>query len=396
MRALAVVGNLSLDRVDGGEPRVGGAPFHAARALRVLGRPAIVAAKGADADRRVLLPPLVRLGLPVLWRGGDSTASFSFHYSGNLRSMVVDALGPEWTEADLRGLERVDWVHVGSLARSDFPAGTLAALARDRRLSFDGQGLVRPPRTGPLTLDAEYDPEVLRHVSVLKLAEEEARVLLGAEPDLEALALAWRPGDRGHLRLRGLDRLRRRPARACSRAARRRRDRPDRRGRRLHGRLPRLALVRLRAGPGCAPRNRARRRPARPEALVRALVRTVDGVFEVDLEEELVLGPSSDAVEPQEVPLSLPLVVAAAAVGSTVIAVVDRRPPLAVSNDAGRTWRESGGGLPPGRAIAIAEDDPDHVLYAARNRLYESRNGGVFWRALTPELPEIEAVSLRA
>jgi photosystem II stability/assembly factor-like uncharacterized protein len=121
----------------------------------------------------------------------------------------------------------------------------------------------------------------------------------------------------------------------------------------------------------------------------------VDGVFEVDLEEELVLGASADTVEPQEVPLSLPLVVAAATVGSTVIAVVDRRPPLAVSNDAGRTWRESGGGLPPGRAIAIAEDDPDHVLYAARNRLYESRNGGVFWRALTPELPEIEAVELR-
>ena len=114
---------------------------------------------------------------------------------------------------------------------------------------------------------------------------------------------------------------------------------------------------------------------------MRASVRTVDGVFEVDLEEELVLGPSSDPVEPQQVPLSLPLVVAAAAVGSTVIAVVDRRPPLAVSYDAGRTWRESGGGLPPGRAVAIAEDDPDHVLYAARNRLFESRNGGVFLRA---------------
>jgi len=127
---------------------------------------------------------------------------------------------------------------------------------------------------------------------------------------------------------------------------------------------------------------------------VRALVRTVDGVFEVDLEEEVVLGASAVEVEPQEVPLSLPLVIAAAASGSTVIAVVDRRPPLVVSNDAGRTWREAGGGLPPGRAIAIDEDDPDHVVYAARNRLYESTNGGVFWRALTPELPEIEAVAL--
>jgi photosystem II stability/assembly factor-like uncharacterized protein len=129
---------------------------------------------------------------------------------------------------------------------------------------------------------------------------------------------------------------------------------------------------------------------------VRALVRTLDGVFEVDLDEELVLGSSLAEVASEPVAVTLPLVVAAAASGSTVIAVVDRRPPLAVSNDAGRTWRETGGGLPPGRAIAIADDDPDYVLFAARNRLYLSTNGGVFWRALAPELPEIEAVSLVA
>jgi photosystem II stability/assembly factor-like uncharacterized protein len=127
---------------------------------------------------------------------------------------------------------------------------------------------------------------------------------------------------------------------------------------------------------------------------LRAFVRTVDGVFELDLDEEQVLGLAEKQVKPEPVTVSLPLVVAAAASGSTVIAVVDRRPPLAVSNDAGRTWRESGGGLPPGRAIAIAEDDPDYVLYAARNRLYVSSDGGRFWRALTPELPEIEAVAL--
>ena len=127
---------------------------------------------------------------------------------------------------------------------------------------------------------------------------------------------------------------------------------------------------------------------------MRAHVRTVDGAFEVDLEEELLLGSSSVDVEPEPVAVTLPLFVAAAACGSTVIAVVDRRPPLAISNDAGQTWREAGGGLPPGRAIAIADDDPDYAVYAARNRLYLSTNGGVFWRALAPELPEIEAVSL--
>jgi hypothetical protein len=127
---------------------------------------------------------------------------------------------------------------------------------------------------------------------------------------------------------------------------------------------------------------------------VRALVRTVDGVFEVDLDEEEVLGLVDAPVEPPRVEVSLPLVVAAASSGSTVIVIADRRPPLAISNDAGRTWREAGGGLPPGRALAIAEDDPDYVLYAGRNRLHLSENGGLFWRSLAVELPEIEAVVL--
>ena len=78
--------------------------------------------------------------------------------------------------------------------------------------------------------------------------------------------------------------------------------------------------------------------------------------------------------------VQLPRVVAAASVGPTVVAVIDRRPPLAISHDAGRTWKESGGGLPAGFAVAIAESDPDLILYAARNKLYVSSDGGTFWR----------------
>jgi hypothetical protein len=123
-------------------------------------------------------------------------------------------------------------------------------------------------------------------------------------------------------------------------------------------------------------------------------VQTVDGVAAVDLEEELVLGLDADeGVEPAP-PVSLPLprVVAAAASGSTVVAVVDARPPMLVSHDGGRTWRDSGRGLPAGRAVAISGDDPDLVVYATRNRLYVSRDGGRFWHGLAVELPEIEAV----
>jgi hypothetical protein len=124
---------------------------------------------------------------------------------------------------------------------------------------------------------------------------------------------------------------------------------------------------------------------------VNAVARTLAGTFVIDLEDEEVIG-EVDAFEPAKVNVELPRVVAAAASGATIVAVVDRRPPLAISNDAGRTWREAGGGLPPGFAIAVHEDNPDLMLFAARNRLYLSENGGTFWRALVPELPDIDAV----
>jgi hypothetical protein len=125
-----------------------------------------------------------------------------------------------------------------------------------------------------------------------------------------------------------------------------------------------------------------------------ALVETVAGTFAVDLESEEIEPADSDLDLPAQPALNLPRLVAASAAGATVVAVVDAKPPLLVSYDAGVTWRDAGRGLPPGRAVAIADADPDTIVYAARNRLYVSRNGGVFWSALPAELPEITAVAL--
>ena len=129
--------------------------------------------------------------------------------------------------------------------------------------------------------------------------------------------------------------------------------------------------------------------------MTRIAAATVDGVFVVDLDQEWVEHDPLGTVEADAVRVELPLVVAAASVGSTVIAVVDRRPPLVVSHDAGSTWHEAGGGLPAGRAVALSADDPDLVVFAGRNRLYISKDGGRFWHALALELPEIEAVEIR-
>lgn len=124
-----------------------------------------------------------------------------------------------------------------------------------------------------------------------------------------------------------------------------------------------------------------------------ALARTVGGTFAVELDDGEVGPWNGELPEAAEPALNLPRLVACAAVGSTVVAVVATKPPLAVSHDGGLTWRATGRGLPEGRAVAVDPDDPDHVLFAARNRLYRSQDGGVFWTALPVELPEILAVS---
>jgi photosystem II stability/assembly factor-like uncharacterized protein len=124
-------------------------------------------------------------------------------------------------------------------------------------------------------------------------------------------------------------------------------------------------------------------------------VETAEGVYSLDAEADgivdFVPGATLDADPPPKV--ELPLLVAAAASGSTVVAVLNRRPPIAVSHDAGRTWREAGGGLPRGRAVAISADDPDRIAFATPSRVYVSTDGARFWRALTPELDEITSVA---
>jgi hypothetical protein len=125
-----------------------------------------------------------------------------------------------------------------------------------------------------------------------------------------------------------------------------------------------------------------------------ALVGTANGTFAVDLEtgESEPDEPFTPAPAPS---LNLPRLVAAAASGSTVVAAVDAKPPLLVSHDAGTTWRDSGRGLPPVRAVAIDEFDPDLVVVAARDRLYLSRDGGLFWTSVPAELPDIHTLAVR-
>jgi hypothetical protein len=129
-----------------------------------------------------------------------------------------------------------------------------------------------------------------------------------------------------------------------------------------------------------------------------ALAGCTDAVYVLELgesaeEDELVVRREGEAVERsrplERVPtFARETFVDVDATGSTVVVALDRRPPLLVSHDGGTTWTERGAGLGRARAVAVGEN-PDHVLFAARNRLWVSRDGGVFWRVVGVELPEV-------
>jgi len=97
---IALLGNLSRD-LFGEEARPGGAPYHAARALRRIDTRAELYARCALEDREALMLPVARLGTPVRYVPGDSTATFRISYDGDRRTMVVDAMGDVWTPDDL-------------------------------------------------------------------------------------------------------------------------------------------------------------------------------------------------------------------------------------------------------------------------------------------------------
>ncbi len=186
MSRIALVGNLTIDRVAGGSPRPGGGVYWGARAAAHIGADAVVVTRCAPDDREVALAPLEEFGLPVTCVDAAETTRFSFHYEGDHRVMHVDAVGDPWTTADIHGwaapaLDGVRWVMVAGLLRSHFPTEVLQALvAADRRLLLDAQGSLRKAQHGPLERDDDVDDASLACLTILKVNEDEGGILAGS------------------------------------------------------------------------------------------------------------------------------------------------------------------------------------------------------------------------
>ncbi len=189
VHGVTVLGNLAIDVIDGAPRSPGGCASFAGVALEDARTRAAdgvdagsgrIVAMGAEEDHALFDPLLERFGDLVRMLPSDRTSAFRLDYDDvDHRHMSVEAIGPVWGEAELDAADPdTTWVHLAPLLRTDFPAATLAHLAaRGHRIAYDGQGLVRADRLGPLVENRDFTPALLAHISILKLAEDEAVVV---------------------------------------------------------------------------------------------------------------------------------------------------------------------------------------------------------------------------
>lgn len=177
---VTVLGNLAIDVINGASPSPGGCASFAGVALQAAGGAGRIVAMGAERDHALFDGLRARFESLVQILPSGVTSSFSLDYDDtDHRHMGVLAIGPVWTAADIELADPITtWVHLAPLLRTDFPAEALSGLAaRGHRVAYDGQGLVRADRLGPLVEDRRFPAGLLADVDILKLAEDEAVIV---------------------------------------------------------------------------------------------------------------------------------------------------------------------------------------------------------------------------
>jgi sugar/nucleoside kinase (ribokinase family) len=167
---------VSIDVINGAPRSPGGCASFAGVALQAAGGRGRIVAMGAEQDHTLFTPLRERFGDMVTILPADRTSGFRLDYADvDHRRMSVDAIGPVWGRAEIEAADPdTTWVHLAPLLRTDFPAETLALLSeRGHRVAYDG----------PLVEDRHFPADLLTHLNILKLAEDEAVVVADGEFD---------------------------------------------------------------------------------------------------------------------------------------------------------------------------------------------------------------------
>jgi len=191
---VCVIGHVTKDIIRIGDTEremPGGTAYYASIAMKSLGLNVAVVTKIGKRDSS-LLDNIESEQIPIFLGESFGTTTFTNIYlsGADERKQLVSEIATPFTLDDVEGIESKTF-HFGPLTRNDIPLEMLLSLSNRSMVSLDAQGFLRSidQRSGEVIItDWEKKEEFLPFVNVLKVDEDEARVMSGEE-ELEEMAV---------------------------------------------------------------------------------------------------------------------------------------------------------------------------------------------------------------
>ena len=191
---VCVIGHITKDVIrigDTDKEIPGGTAYYATIAMKRLGLNVAVVTKIGEKDK-ALLDSIESEKIPIFLGESSGTTIFTNIYLSGVdeRKQLVSEIAAPFTIDDVEGIES-KMFHFGPLTRNDIPLEILLSLSNRSRISLDAQGFLRSidQSSGEVTItDWEEKEEFLSFVNVIKVDEDEARVISGEE-ELEKMAV---------------------------------------------------------------------------------------------------------------------------------------------------------------------------------------------------------------
>lgn len=191
---VCVIGHVTKDiiRISGTEREMpGGTAYYASIAMKSLGLNVAVITKIGKKDE-YLLDNIESEQIPIFLRESVRTTTFTNSYPmgpDDGREQSVGDIAAPFTVEDVEGIQSKTF-HIGPLTKDDIPLAIVLSLSKRSRISLDAQGFLRSideSNGRVVTTDWEQKEEFLPLVDILKVDEDEARVMSG-EKELEEMA----------------------------------------------------------------------------------------------------------------------------------------------------------------------------------------------------------------
>jgi len=191
---VCVIGHVTKDiiRISGTEREMpGGTAYYASIAMKSLGLNVAVITKIGKKDGS-LLDNIESEQIHIILRESLRTTTFTNIYTRGRddRKQLVSDIATPFTVEDVEGIQSKTF-HVGSLTKDDIPLEILLSLSKRSRISLDAQGFLRridESSERVVITDWEKKEEFLPFVNILKVDEDEAKVMSG-EKELEEMAV---------------------------------------------------------------------------------------------------------------------------------------------------------------------------------------------------------------